>query len=236
MWSLGQSSTLHLSFPPHVWSSPVCFLIDFTDTDLVSPPTGPGNSMLWPHICMLAGAWPLLQLHLSWHSKVLQDIQQSTHKVYRHAQHTFLHFCHCYNLLPVPANQETLLYFATFLADAKGLRHSKFLSYLHGVWALHIDMGLSDPLKGAFQLHKCPWAIHIQSNQVSCKLAFMYKLLALACPLHKFPHRKYYGLPWPWPTLVSFGWVNSQWIMKALTQHSTYVFRMWLLALPPRQR
>ena len=49
------------------------------------------------------------------------------------------------------------------------------------IWGdvLHIDMGLSDPLKGALLLHKGLWAIHIQSNPVSHKFAFTYELLVL---------------------------------------------------------
>ena len=49
--------------------------------------------------------------------------------------------------LPIPTDQETLLYFATFLADAKGLQHGTIIGYLYGVLALHINMGLLDPLK-----------------------------------------------------------------------------------------
>ena len=73
----------------------------------------------------------------------------------------FLHFCHCYDLLPVPADQGTLLYFATFLANAKGLQHRTIIGYLNGVHVLHINMGLPDPLKGALRLQKCLRAIHI---------------------------------------------------------------------------
>ena len=79
------------------------------------------------------------------------------------------------------------MYFATFLGDARGLQHETIVGYLYGVQALHINMGLMDPLKGALQLHKCLWAIHIQSNPESHKLAFTYDLLVLACPLHQFP-------------------------------------------------
>ena len=79
------------------------------------------------------------------------------------------------------------MYFVTFLADAKGLQHGTIIGYLYGVQVLHIDMGLSDQLKGTLYLHKCLWAIHIQSNPESCKLALMYNLLVPAWPLHQFP-------------------------------------------------
>ena len=123
----------------------------------------------------------------------LSEVQGATGHPAVHTQS--LHACpadippvlHCYGLLPVPANQETLLCFTTFLADAKVLQKRTILGYLYGVRALHIDMGLSDPLKGALWLHKGLLAIHIQSNPASHKLAFTYKLLVLTHPLHKFP-------------------------------------------------
>ena len=114
-----------IAFPPsfHI-------LRDFTNA-LISPHRFKSLDLqVPPHICLLAGTWPLPQLCLSVQSKVLQGIQQSTCKVYGHAQHMFLQFCHYYGLLLVPANQETLLCFATFLADAKGLQHGTILRYL----------------------------------------------------------------------------------------------------------
>ena len=105
----------------------------------------------------------------------------------RHAQDMFLQFCHYYGLLPVSADQDILLCFSTFLAYAKDLQHGTIFGYLYGVRALHIDMGLLVLLKGAFHLYKDPLAIHIQSNSVSHKLAFIYELLVLEQPIHKFP-------------------------------------------------
>ena len=75
-------------------------------------------------------------------------------------------------LWPVPMDLETLLYFDTFLADAKGLQHGTIIEYLYGVYALHINMGLPDPLKGVLRLHKCLRAIHIQSNLESQNAGF----------------------------------------------------------------
>ena len=94
---------------------------------------GTGNSSFQLCIHPQAGTWLLTQLCLAAHSKVLHSIQQSMCRVYGHAQQMFLQFCHCYSLLPVPANQETLLYFATFLVDAKGLQPGTIISYLYGV-------------------------------------------------------------------------------------------------------
>ena len=193
------------------------YVMVIIDTNHLSLP-GPGNSSLWPSIHPLAGIWHLTWLHLSAHSKVIQGVQPSTCKVYGYAQHTFLQFCHCYGLLPVPVDQEKLLYFATFLADDRGLQHRTIVDYLYGVQVLHIDMGLPDPLKSALQLQICLWAIHIQSNPESHRLAFTYDLLLLAQLLHQFPVQQ---VLWASLTMTlisdSFRQVKSQWIRNALT-------------------
>ena len=176
---------LHEGANPH--SLPPCHISLWPSlVQIVYSLTGPGISSFQPHFHTLAGTWPLPQLCLSAHSKVLQGIQQSICKVYGHAQHLFLQFCHCYGILFVPMDQETLLYFATFLADAKGLQYGTIIRYLYRVHALHINMGLPDPLKGTLRLNKCLSAIHIQSNPESHKLALTYDLLVLALPLHQF--------------------------------------------------
>ena len=76
------------------------------------------------------------------------------------------------------------------------------IGYLYGVWALHINMGLSDPLKGTLWLHKCLQPIHIQSNPESHKLAFKFNLLVLAQALHQFPAQK---VLWAALTMAHFG-------------------------------
>ena len=177
---------LHLNTRHHNGSPTAVYAMIINDTDHLSLP-GPWNSLLQPSIHPLAGIWPLTWLCLSAHSKVIQGVQLSTCKVYGHAQYTFLQFCHYYGLLPVPADQEMLLYFATFLADARGLQHGAIVGYLYRVWVLHINMGLPDTLKGALQLYKYLQAIHILSNPKPHKLAFTYDLLVLAHPLHQFP-------------------------------------------------
>ena len=97
----GQELPSQLTPLPHIlWLSLI---------QIVYSLTGSGIPSFQPHFCPLAGAWPLTQLCLSAHSKVLQGMQQSTCKVYGHDQHLFLQFCHCYGLLPTPADQRDTL-------------------------------------------------------------------------------------------------------------------------------
>ena len=115
--------------------------------------------------------------------------------------------------------------FTTFLANAKGLQHGTILGYLYGVQVLHIDMGLSDPLKDVLQLHKGLWAIHIQSNPAAHKLVFTYKLMVFAHPLHKFPTHQ---ALWAALTMAhfSFLWMGEFTVdQEILTLHVIYVSR-----------
>ena len=189
---------------------------------------GPRNSSFQSCIHPQTGTWPLTQLCLSAHSKVWHGVQQSTCRFYGHAQHTFLQFCHCYSLLPIPADQKTLLYFATFLANAKGLKHGTVIGYVYRVWALHIDMGLSDLLKGA----------------LACINVFGPYIFSLTQNLESWPSHTIYWywpslytsfLPWPWPISVFFEQAYSWWIRNASTWHNTCAFRMWPPAFPPSQ-
>ena len=97
-------------------------------------------------------------------------------------------------------------YFATFLADARGLQHGTIVGYLYAVQVLHMDMGLVDPPTGALWLHKCLWAIHVQSNPESHKLAFTYDLLVWAWPLHQFPAQQ---VLWAALTMAHFGLLQT---------------------------
>ena len=151
--TMSNSSSLHQVLDPTMMPlGLLCLPVDKPTRQGLPSQLTPLPCILWPSLIQIvysltgsripsfqrmllspgAGVWPLTQLCLSAHSKVLQGIQQSTCKVYGHAQHMFLQFCHCYGLLPIPADQETLLYFATFLVSAKGLQHGTIIGYLYG--------------------------------------------------------------------------------------------------------
>ena len=176
-----------IAVPPSIY-----ILRDFTDGHHVSSQIQVLGSLSYSHASIFWQACGLSLDSTSQHSPRCYRASGSPHaRYYGHAQHMFLHFCHCYSLLTVPINQETLFCFATFLADAKGLQHETILRYLYRVKALHINMGLSDPLEGTHWLHKGLQATHIQSNPASHKLAFTYEMLVLTCSLYS----ESYGLP-----------------------------------------
>lgn len=69
----------------------------------------------------------------------------ATHKTYQAALKRFHEFCTRYNILnPFPMTEQTLCYFAAYLAD-KGLAPQTGKSYLSAVQNMQISMGLPDP-------------------------------------------------------------------------------------------
>jgi hypothetical protein len=77
-------------------------------------------------------------------------IAQSTEKTYSTAQRGYLLFCQRLNLTPLPATEDTLILFATELAQARA--YSTIKTYLAGVRHLHVIHGLGNPLEGKLKL------------------------------------------------------------------------------------
>ena len=74
-----------------------------------------------------------------------QGLAPSTRHVYLSAQRRYLAFCRQDNQLgpsglPLPADEQFLMRFCTFLADS--LSHASIKVYLSAVRSLHIDNGL----------------------------------------------------------------------------------------------
>ena len=86
-----------------------------------------------------------------------QGLAPSTRRVYLSAQRRYLDFCHLDGRLSpegalLPADEQSLMRFASFLADI--LHHSSIKVYLSAVRSLHIDNGLPDPLVNCLQLQR----------------------------------------------------------------------------------
>ena len=81
---------------------------------------------------------------------LLHGIAESTTKLDRHAQNTFLSFYQRLQLDPLPASEDTLILFAAELAQS--ISHSSIRSYLSGVRHLHIIHGLTNPLEKTLRL------------------------------------------------------------------------------------
>ena len=86
-----------------------------------------------------------------------QGLAPSTRRVYLSAQRRYLNFCrqdgraNQHGSLP-PVDEETLMHFATVLAD--NLNHSSIKVYLSAVRSLYIDHGFQNPLVGCLRLQR----------------------------------------------------------------------------------
>ena len=86
-----------------------------------------------------------------------QGLAPSTRRVYQSAQRRFLDFCRLNGRANddgsiLPANEETFMCFASFLAD--NLNQSSIKVYLSAVRSLHINHGLPDPLVNCLRLQR----------------------------------------------------------------------------------
>ena len=89
------------------------------------------------------------------HFFLAQCLAPSTRRVYQSTQCRCIDFCRLDGRLSpeaalLPADEQSLMCFATMLADS--LNHSSIKVYLSAVRSLHIDNGLADPLINCLQL------------------------------------------------------------------------------------
>ena len=91
------------------------------------------------------------------HFFLTQGLAPSTRQVYQSARRRYIDFCWLDDRLSpegalLPADEQTLVHFATMLADS--LNHSSIKVYLSAVRSLHIDNRLADPLINCLQLQR----------------------------------------------------------------------------------
>lgn len=75
-----------------------------------------------------------------------QTFATSTKRTYTTHRDTFLKFCACMNLPPVPASSNTICLYAAFLA--RTLKFSSIKQYLGIIGLMHKEFGLPNPLRG----------------------------------------------------------------------------------------
>jgi hypothetical protein len=71
-------------------------------------------------------------------------LKPNTKRTYSAVQNRFLNLCSNYNLVPMPATEETLLLYVAFLFDCN-LKGSSIRVYLAAVKCLHVFSGFDYP-------------------------------------------------------------------------------------------
>ena len=72
-------------------------------------------------------------------------LASSTHKTYKAAERHYVTFCAKFGVNPLPATENILCYFVTWLGQ-EGLQHSTRHTYLSGVRQTQIAHGFPDPM------------------------------------------------------------------------------------------
>ena len=72
-------------------------------------------------------------------------LASSTHKTYKAAERRYVTFCAKFGVNPLPATENILCYFVTWLGQ-EGLQHSTIRTYLSGVRQTQIAHGFPDPM------------------------------------------------------------------------------------------
>ena len=109
-----------------------------------------------------------------------KGLANSTHRTYSSAQRQYITFCETYHLTAIPASEETLSLFVTFLADR--LKPQSIKVYLAGVRALHISHGHHNPVPHTVKLQQTLRGIEREhSAPATQKLPITFDLL---CRLH----------------------------------------------------
>jgi len=94
---------------------------------------------------------------------VVAGLKESTRRTYDSAQKRYLDFCEKYGKSSMPASEETILLYVTYLYN-QGLNHNSINVYLYAVRSLHVIEGLGNPLSGCLRLNMAMRAIQHKTN------------------------------------------------------------------------
>lgn len=108
-----------------------------------------------------------------------KSLKSSTHRTYSSAQKKYLNFCKKYDLVSVPADEETLTCFVAFLY-LDGLKGSSIRVYLSAVRSLHIWEGYNNPLGGP-RLGMVVRGAMVCSDPPDRKLPITFDILSELC-------------------------------------------------------
>jgi hypothetical protein len=97
---------------------------------------------------MLGGSWIDLKSRATAFKQAAYA--DSTKSVYRSQTKSYLNFCFQYRLVPMPATQETLCCYMSYLT--RSLSASSIPGYMNVVRILHVEAGFENPLKDNWEL------------------------------------------------------------------------------------
>ena len=107
----------------------------------VSDPSGPS-----PVVCS--------SLIIQCYALLANGLARSTRQTYSTGQRLFADFCAMARIVPLPADEWSLMLFITWLHSVRHLSPATVSVYLASVRSLHVDRGFPDPLNDTPRLHR----------------------------------------------------------------------------------
>lgn len=121
---------------------------------------------------------PLDQLRQAAGELVVSGIRSSSQQTYSYGQNLYCAFCQVYGLRAMPATEDILMMFVTYMFLCKGLKYDTIHVYLYSVRSMHIEHGYYSPLDNRTRLDRVLRAVKLQQgDSKKRKLAFTLELL-----------------------------------------------------------
>ena len=133
-------------------------------------------------------------------------LRPNTCRTYSAAQQRYTRFCAKYQLVPLPATEDTILLYVAFLQQ-EGLKASSVKVYLAAVRSLHIEEGFGNPLEDYMRVQRAIKALEITSNPPVQKLPITAQIMKA---LHMTIPASYdSAVTWAGMTLGYFGCLRA---------------------------
>ena len=110
------------------------------------------------------------------------SLRLNTRRTYNSGQKRYLDFCNIYQLVPMPATEDVLLLYVSYLYR-QGLSYNTIQVYLYSIRSLHIFHGYNNPLQHCLRLNQIVKAVHISSGVAKQKLPITVELLRKLQPI-----------------------------------------------------
>lgn len=121
---------------------------------------------------------PLQQLKQAAGQLIVDGLRSSSQRTYSHGQKLFLTFCGVYGLQALPATEDTLMLFVTYMFTSRHLKHDTIHVYLYSVRSMHIEQSYDNPLNDCPRLNRVFRAVKLQQgDSTRRKLGFTLELL-----------------------------------------------------------
>ncbi len=112
---------------------------------------------------------------------MLDGLRLSTKQTYSSAQCSFISFCNTFSLAPIPASEQTILWYIAYTQTRPGFKSSSLKDHLSSIRSLHILLGTIIPPTSTPRVNLILKAIYDNGPGPDQKLPITYPILHHLC-------------------------------------------------------